>query len=432
MTLLEAISRAREFARVTETSHTDAQVMNAINEGVKEFAKEAKGITKEAYLDIEPMFDTRTTFAIRLTITGGTNALAATDIAITSTERDNATGTTVASDLQAAIQAAGAASATVAWSTTSWVFTVDSLDGTEVTVEEPSGIIYSDARALLFGAASSTQSGNDWVGSLPEDCLVETALPSDYRAIVPPVEWDKNKLYSANFDIFASPQQSSTHPVYYGIRNNRIRLWPSPSEQKDFHIWYHYIPTAFTQGYQECGLTGKYSGTATGLAATTAYTFKVAVDGAAAVQYTITTASTVTYLAVIALLNAQTQTAGATFSLVNGDLRVTSTTMGTGSSIALSAPASGTSLWTTIGATTFDTAVAGAGGTTIDIPSPYEMGPVYYAASMLAEQMHEYKIADRMFAQFRKMTSDFNVTKANDSPKMARVRDITPLPKVVV
>lgn len=432
MTIATAIERARRWARITETSHTDAQVIDAINDGQREFAKECKGLSKEEYLQLAPLFDTKTWYAIRLTITGGTNALAATDVVITSTNRSDTSGTTIAADLQTAIQAAGAASATVAWSTTSWVFTIDSSDGTQVAVTDPTGITYASAVDLLFGGCARTQTGSTFTGSLPEDCTVEVSLPSDYNEIIPPVEWDGNKLYSANWDIFTSPQSFGSHPTHFGIRNKKLRLYPSPSSQKILQIWYEYIPTDFASGYQECGLSGKFSSSATGLSATTQYYFKVTIDGGSQTEWSITTAADLTYDAVIDLLNAAS--IGCTWSLVDGDLRCTSDTPAGSSSIALAAGTTGTNLFATLtGFSAFDTAVAAAGGSTIAIPSPYETAPVYYAASTLAEEQHEYDVADRMYAQFRKRVTDYTVAKNNESPKMsgAPVRYIPPIPRVI-
>jgi len=115
---------------------------------------------------------------------------------------------------------------------------------------------------------------------------------------------------------------------------------------------------AWTQGYQECGLAGKAGGDPTGLAGVTQYYFKVNVDGAGVVEYNITTAADVTFTAVIALMNAAV--AGAVFGLSGGDLRCTSSTYGTGSSIALSAGTTGADLFGTLtGFVAFDAAVAG-------------------------------------------------------------------------
>lgn len=247
MTLAEATARVRRFARATSSGASDTEIMDAINDAQREFAKEANGLIKENYLTIAPLFDTQTNFAINLTITGGADALAATDIAITGTARSNESGTTVATDLEAAIQAeiGGGATTSVSWSTTAWTFTISAPAGTtSITLAEPDGITYVSALTLL-GLEADTTTGITVTGDIPTDCTVETALPSDYISLVPPVEWDNDQLDPAPFDIFASPEMSGV-PQYYGLRNDRIRLWPYPTEQKSFHIWYKYAPTAFT------------------------------------------------------------------------------------------------------------------------------------------------------------------------------------------
>jgi hypothetical protein len=133
------------------------------------------------------------------------------------------------------------------------------------------------------------------------------------------------------------------------------------------------------KGYQECGLTGKTSATATGLSTTTQYYLKVAINGGTSTEYDITTAADVTYAAVIALLNAAVS--GVTFALINGDLRCTSNSTDKGSAIALAAGTTGTDLFATLtDFSAFDTAVKPLGGayalTSIDvlISSPADTG----------------------------------------------------------
>ena len=112
-------------------------------------------------------------------------------------------------------------------------------------------------------------------------------------------------------------------------------------------------------GYQENGLSSKVDATETGLATTTQYYFKVDIDGAGAVEYDITTVADTTFDAVITLMNAEVT--GAYFSLVGGDLRCTSETNGSTSSIALSAGTTGTDLFATLtGWTAFGEAVDGS------------------------------------------------------------------------
>lgn len=106
-----------------------------------------------------------------------------------------------------------------------------------------------------------------------------------------------------------------------------------------------------SQGYQECGLTGKTSTSATGLSNTSTYYFKVTKDGGAQTEKSITTAADTTYGAVIILMNAQMTgaLAGCVWSVTSaGDLRCTSPTFGASSSIALAAGSTGTNLFATL------------------------------------------------------------------------------------
>ena len=79
-------------------------------------------------------------------------------------------------------------------------------------------------------------------------------------------------------------------------------------------------PTIEALNYQGCGLTGKEAGTETGLGVTTQYYFKISVNGAAAIEYDITTAADTTFAAVIALMNTACVAANGSFSLIGGDL----------------------------------------------------------------------------------------------------------------
>lgn len=120
------------------------------------------------------------------------------------------------------------------------------------------------------------------------------------------------------------------------------------------------------KGHQECGLTGKVGGTATGLSTTTTYYFKIAEDDEHLTEYNIETAGDVTFAAIIVLLNIAT-TGIATWSLVSGDLRCTSDTYGSISTVRMTAGTSGTDLFAALtNFTAFDKPVSGKG---IALPS---------------------------------------------------------------
>ena len=114
------------------------------------------------------------------------------------------------------------------------------------------------------------------------------------------------------------------------------------------------------RGYQECGLTLKYLTTATGLTADATYSFKINIDGTGVVEYIITIGTVLTYDELIILINRVIS--GAFFHLVRGDLRCSSRSFGSSSSIALTAGTTGTDLFVTLtGFAAFDVAVVGSG-----------------------------------------------------------------------
>jgi hypothetical protein len=427
MTLAAAIEKVRRLSRTNSSGGSNTLIMDRINEAMKEFAKAVFGLTKEGYIAITPLFDLQTTFAIRLTIDGGYNELAATDIVICATAANDQTGSQVATALQVAIRAAvvagghggaGPLGLTVSWSTTAWTFTIDAQDSTSITVDNPTTIIYTSALELL-GLGAETSTGTSVTGSIPTECTIESALPTDFLELKTPPEWDGDQLAPGRFEDFLSPGTCGT-PTRYYIRNKNIMLYPPPHEQKILHLYYKYLPTSFTtpHGYQECGLSGKRLSTLTGLTAATTYYYKVNIDGGGVTEYSIlTVAGYLNYEEIIDLMNAQS--IGATFSLEDGDLRCTSDLLGAASSIALSAGTTGTNLFATLtGWSAFDTAVATQGGDELPIDDEWCDAIVYKAASQIAEENFEATRSDRYFAQFQRIKQQFIIHRANQNTAM--------------
>jgi len=117
-----------------------------------------------------------------------------------------------------------------------------------------------------------------------------------------------------------------------------------------------------TAGYQECGLTDADKTLACGLSASTTYYYKVTVNGGSQTEYSITTSTAPTYGELLSLLESNHQDCA--WHIVGTDLRCTSVTKGTGSSIALAAGITGTDLFASLtGFTSFDTAVDGTSTT---------------------------------------------------------------------
>jgi hypothetical protein len=119
--------------------------------------------------------------------------------------------------------------------------------------------------------------------------------------------------------------------------------------------------TAGGTGYQEFGQSGKALGDATGLSAVQTYYYKANVDGAGVAEKNFNvTAGTTTFTGILTALNASI--AGAVWSITGGDLRLTSSTSGATSAIALSyAALSGSSFIESLTGFTALDAAAGIG-----------------------------------------------------------------------
>jgi hypothetical protein len=207
--------------------------MQLINEGQREFAKDVYGMMKEEYLTITPLFDLQTNAAISLALNGGT----ATDICIAATHTVNATAGIVATQLVTALTAQ-TATATVTFASATWYFTITFDASVSAAVfDSPTTPGYIDAIGMLMGK-SSTHTAPTCTGSLPEDCAVEASLPADCLYVYG-VEWDGTKLEPAPLEDFWSPDYEGD-PQSYAVYGNKLRLFPSPSEQKRLHLIYKY------------------------------------------------------------------------------------------------------------------------------------------------------------------------------------------------
>jgi hypothetical protein len=399
-----------------------------MQDALDEFATDVGGFPTESYLSIAAKFDTKTNFAIRVTITGGTNALAATDVALTTTARTGTTGTIVASDFQATLRTAigGGANATVTW--TNFKFTVDTIDGTAITFAAPTTVTNVDARNLLGLSGTTTEAAADVDGVFPVDCTMESTLPTD-AIKVEHVEWNQNELSPLPRGYLVSPQASGT-PRYYNMRGREIRLRPSPTKQELFHIEYKGSPDEIVfQGYQECGLSGASDESETGLAAV-AYYYKIAINDSAITEYTITATADGTFSAIITLMNAQNT--GATWSLVDGDLRCTSDAVAGVSSISLSAGTTGADLFATLtGWTAFDTAVDSDKSLPTEIPAIYQQYIPRLVASKLLDETHE-KMANYNYGKYLQGVNKYKADYAARDTEIMVGRSVYRLPEVTM
>jgi hypothetical protein len=263
MTLAQQITyserRARVSSNVTTVSAANDVTIQFINEGVREFAKVIGGLPKVAYLQLAPKFDVQTNWAIRLTVTGGANALTVRDFVLAATNTASLSAASYAAYLGA--QFAGGASTTlsvsVSWDSTAWKFTLydETAAATYIEVGSPSGIGYVDATDLLFNKIG-TQTGSYWTGEIPMDLNLETSLPDDCLS-VESVQWDGRALSLAPFDLFMTPQ-SAGDPSWYAIKGKRIRLAPTPLDQAMCVIQYKSMPTDLATTTDSCPLPSEY------------------------------------------------------------------------------------------------------------------------------------------------------------------------------
>jgi hypothetical protein len=428
MTLEKVIDQARFFSRTSTSGADNVKAMYMVNEAMIQFAKDVPRLSKNAYLTVAPRFSLSGTLAVRLTITGGTNALSAVDIPITdsATELTGQTGTQVAAELQERIRAAGPTTLTVTWSTTDWTFTVDTIDGTSITFDEPDSVAYGNACDLL--GFSGTYSDTSATSSMPEDCTLETDLPSDFVELLEAPAWDEILLVNHSYSEYGYPQVFGT-PTGYAVSEKKLRLYPAPDKQGRLRIRYKYWPAKFTtvQGYQECGLSSKTLITATGLTGSTQYYFKIRVDTGALTEYSITTASDLTYSAIVALLNAALTTV--TWSIVGGDLRCTSNTKTGLSAIALAAGTTGADLFATLtGFSAFDTAVTNQMEDEIPFEEEWESAIIYYTAYQMNRSSFETEEANKNLLDYQRQVQKYKLNYENGDTQIVGYRVKNPVP----
>lgn len=259
MTIANQITFSKRLSRTTSTSltegTTDDVVRQYLNVGVQEFAKEGR-LSKQEFVTVTPTFWGRTNWYFQLTIVGGNNALAATNVACVESDVGPITGSTMATHLATNINSAiGAGSISVGWSDDTWKFTIQDntvASITSVTVSPPSVDNYIDGTEKTFGK-TGTETGTSWTSNIPEDVALESDLPSDFLEMEH-VDYDDHLLFQAPFSIFMSPEVMSNWPEYYAIRDRKIYIAPTPSDRRMLKIRYRYLPTDVT-------LTGDHDAT---------------------------------------------------------------------------------------------------------------------------------------------------------------------------
>ena len=260
MTGSEILSQARVFARLSASGLSDTQAYTIIDQANQEVMADLNGVPARATVAIGAKFYLGAELYIRLTITGGADALSATDIQVTTATMSGASGTDVATELETNIQAAIGAGATTAVTWADFYFTITAPVGTtSITVEAPTGTAYGNAVSILFGSATATQTGVTWTGAFPRDCTIEADLPDDFHQMVG-VTWNNFPMYQAPRTFFMDPKISGTRPYYWFMRNDKIQFFPVPTQQFVCNIWYSAVSTAgsLSTGTQSPILPARY------------------------------------------------------------------------------------------------------------------------------------------------------------------------------
>lgn len=249
MTYGTQVSLAERLARVSPNAVTLATASDVtrmyLNQGMLEFAKRAKGIPIEDRVAITPRFDIETNYAVKFQTLGSKNAIASTTIYLTPTAMTGASGSSVASYLQAMLNTAvvaglGSGSITVNWSASSWQFYV-ACGSTATSVYF--GGVTNDNRAVSaeeMVGLDGTEATSTFTGALPTDCTMKASMPSGYLEMLY-VEWDNEPLAPAPYVNFMSPESTGT-PTHYAVANKEMRLYPTPDEQGKCVIRYKGFP----------------------------------------------------------------------------------------------------------------------------------------------------------------------------------------------
>lgn len=405
MTLEAVRTQARLYSRMEDTALlTDAQLNSLIQDSVTEFTNDVGGFSMQEYPAISAKFSTRTNFALRVTVTAGADALAVTDVAITATDRDEVAGSIVAADLQTALRAAGAGTITVTYA--NFAFTVTAATGcTNITFAAPTTVTYASAVGLL-GLSGSTDAATV-TGSFPDDCTIRYTLPSDLLHMER-IEWEGDELIPLTKEFSQSPQSFGT-PYWYNIRGRELSFVPPPTKQGMCEVWYRGHPRDIRfSGYQELGLSAISDESSSGLSAQ-GYKVGLSINGATSADVDVTIGADDTWAAVIILLN--TATTGATWAIVDGDLRLTSDAITGVSTIAIVAGQSVDLLTDITGFTAVDTAVAGDTVLPTEIPGNYHMAIPWLAAYKILMQQFEVKLAPYAKGEYHRVKQAFRLQR---------------------
>jgi hypothetical protein len=247
---VERLSRTSGANTISTASDATKQYLN---EGCREFAKRVHGIATNGFITLNPTFDIKSNFAIRWSVAGTSATLGAVDIPVASADLSDATPTTVAGNIAsnftayvpltiASGGALGSWSVCCGWSASTWTFWLSpSCNGTTsaIVAATPTAVGYVDATPDIFGG-TVTRASTTLTGGFPQNCNLEQSLPTGFLEMGY-VQYGTQEVREAPFNLFLYPY-STGDPVYYSVRNKKIRIDPVPITSKRFSIYYTAFP----------------------------------------------------------------------------------------------------------------------------------------------------------------------------------------------
>lgn len=248
MTFTRCRERARLWSKVTTSGASNAETNKQINEAVDAFARRVNGLPYKEYLVLTPRFDLRTTFALHVSATDATLGDVDSDVVICAANADNQTSTQTATALQTAFQALGDACAgwTVAWSAYKFTVTIAATT-TDLTIDGPTTVSYSDASELIFGGSldySDVEDSTSLVGSFPLGCnLIFDLGDATAKEVmrVGQVWWDNYRLKKRSWQDFRKGKAYGD-PFEWAQRGDEILLYPTPNNQYEIFMEYKGVP----------------------------------------------------------------------------------------------------------------------------------------------------------------------------------------------
>lgn len=227
MTLNEMISVVRSKTRVHQIDKSDTDIARYLNHAILEFSHNVGGITTERYYPLVAYFDCSTQHAISVE----TDIHTKTDVPLVSENLDHVTGDVFAAELQAQLRSVlSDATITVTWSegTRNLTFTFPGVAG--IDINSPS-TDYADGTGFVGGKwqiTGTTYTTANWLGYWLDAQLASNSV-TVFR-----ITWNNRNLYDAPF---AHLKRENGSPLYYGVRDNILRVSPIPQYNIPLYVF---------------------------------------------------------------------------------------------------------------------------------------------------------------------------------------------------